>query len=230
MANPLAALWEVRRFAPSRVSAATFLVALLGLLAAAPVLQETPTGGLIETFLMTIVLIAAIPAAGGGRGTILIASILAVPAVVGKWLHTLHPDWMHHEWFLAAGIVFGAYVVAQHLVFILRAQTVDTQVLCAGVSTFLMLGLLWTFGFMLLSDLAPGSIMMELEPGAQRPLAGFGAVYLSLATLCGGVCPEIEFRSNIARMLALFEGITAMFYVTILIARLVALSSERSRS
>ena len=63
-----------------------------------------------------------------------------------------------------------------------------------------------------------------------RVLAGFGAVYLSLSTLCGGVCPEIEFRSNIARMLALFEGITAMFYVTILIARLVALSSERSRS
>ena len=221
---------SIGRSKPSRYSAAQFLIALIVLLCVSPVLEESTAGEFVEALLLSIVLLAAIPAVGGRRRTLLIGSLLAIPAVGGKWLHHFRPDDFHHEWFLAAAIVFALFVVGHHLGFVLRSAKVDQQVLCAGVSTFLMLGLLWTFGYLLLNGLSPGAIMMELEPEAQRPLNGFGAMYFSFATLSGAYCPETTVTSNLARMVALLEGMTAMFYVAILIARLVALYSEESTS
>lgn len=213
--------------APPRHTAAVLLIALVLLLCMAPVLDGFEDGNVVESLLLTLVLLAAIPAVGGRHRTVLAASLLALPAVAGKWLHHFRPHEFRHEWFLVAAIVFVAFVVAHHLGFILGSALVDLQVLCAGVSTFLMLGLLWTFGYLLLNGLSPGAIMMELEPEAHRPLSGFGAIYFSFATLSGAYCPEITVTSNLARMLALLEGITAMFYVAILIARLVALYSDQ---
>jgi hypothetical protein len=77
---------------------------------------------------------------------------------------------------------------------------VDQHVLCAGVSTFLILGLLWTFGYLLLNGLSPGAVMLELKPEARRPLNRFGAMYFGFATQCGAYCPESTVTSNMARM------------------------------
>jgi len=219
---------RTRRSEPSRYFAAQFLIALILLLCISPVLEQSARGDMLEGVLLTIVMLSAIPAAGGRPRSVLIAGLLALPAIVGKWLHHFHPEQFRHEWFLAAAIVFALFVVGHHLRFILSSAIVDSQVLCAGISTFLMLGLLWTFAYLLVVGLSPGSIMMELQPGALRPLNGFGAMYLSFATLSGSYCPEITVTSNVARMVGLLEGMTAMFYVAILIARLVSLYSEQA--
>jgi hypothetical protein len=153
-----------------------------------------------------------------------------VPAVAGKWLHHLRPEQFPSTLFLSAAMLFGIFVIAHHLGFILRTVEVDTQVLCAGVSTFLMLGLLWMFAYLLLASVDPGAFVMEPEPGTREALGGFGALYLSFDTLCGAGLGEVTPASNVARMLVLLEAMTAMFYIAILIARLVALYSERTKS
>jgi hypothetical protein len=217
-------------FSPSRWSAALFLIALIVLLCLSPVLNDLAQGSLMEALLMTLVLISAVPAVGGRRRTVLIAGLLAVPAVAGKWLHHLRPEQFPSALFLSAAIAFGMFVIAHHLGFILRTVEVDTQVLCAGVSTFLMLGLLWMFAYLLLASVDPGAFVMELEPGTSQPLSGFGALYFSFDTLAGAGLGEVKPTSNAARMLVLLEAMTAMFYIAILIARLVALYSERAAS
>lgn len=177
---------------------------------------------------MTVVLTSAVPAVGGRRRTVLTAALLAVLAVVGKWLHHLRPEQFPSALFLAAAIVFAVFIIAHHLGFILRTVEVDSQVLCAGVSTFLMLGLLWTFAYLLLASVEPGAFAEQMEPGASRPLTGFGALYFSFDTLCGAGLGEVTPTSDMARMLTLLEAMTAMFYIAILIARLVALYSVPS--
>jgi hypothetical protein len=221
---------EERRQSASTWSAATFLILLIGLLAASPLFDDFAYGELVEAVLLTAVLVSAIPAVGGRRRTTLVALLLSIPAIAGKWLHHFRPEAFRHEWFLIAAVVFSIFVLVHHLGFILRSAVVDAQVLCAGVSTFLMLGLLWSFAYLLLSAFQPGAISMELTPGDREPLSGFGALYLSYATLSGAYCPDVTVGSNAARMLAVTEGMTAMFYVAILIARLVALYSERPAS
>ena len=44
---------------------------------------------------------------------------------------------------LVATVAFFAFIVGQLLIFILHAPRVDTNVLCAGLAGYLMLGLLW---------------------------------------------------------------------------------------
>jgi hypothetical protein len=213
---------------PSRYSAAQFLVALVLLICASPVLEDFAAGKLVEALLLTLVLVSAVPAVGGGRRTVTVASLLALPAVAGKWLHHLRPDLLGNAPILVAAIVFAIFVVVHHFLFILRATEVDTQVLCAGISAFLMLGLLWAFGYLLVDNVAPESFGIQMGPKSGHRLTGFGAVYFSFGTLSGMSFGEITPLSNVTRMLALLEAMTSLFYLAILISRLVALHMEHA--
>jgi hypothetical protein len=215
---------------PSRYSAVQFLVALVLLIAVSPALEDTARGSVLEGILLTLVLVSAVPAIGGGRRTMVLAGLLALPAILGKWLHHLLPHIVPESLFLIAGVAFAAFIVAHHLWFILRAPEVDTQVLCAGVSTFLMLGLLWAFSFLLLDNVFPGSLHVDADVGPDNELTSFAALYFSLGMLSGLTFGEILPTTNAARMLALLESMVSLFYMAILISRLVALHTERATS
>ncbi|MBX3440565.1 MAG: two pore domain potassium channel family protein [Planctomycetaceae bacterium] len=212
----------------SRFYAAQFLIALVILLCAAPFLERFAWGQVVETILITTVLIAAIPAVGGDRRTFVISTLLALPAIVGRWLHHIAPNDLTSTAFLGGAIVFAAFVVVHHLRFILSADEVDTQVLCAGVSTFLMLGLLWTFAYLLIENIAPQSYLIQMGQSGPSRLNGFHALYFSFGNLSGLTFGEITPASDVVRMLALLESMVAMFYMAILISRLVALHTERA--
>lgn len=215
---------------PSRYSAVQFLVALVLLISVSPVLEVSPRGELLEGILLTVVLISAVPAIGGNRRTTIWAGVLAAPAVIAKWMHHLRPDLVSESMFLGAELVFGTFIIAHHLRFILLASEVDTQVLCAGVSTFLMIGLLWAFGYLLLDNLSPGSLHTHPDVSANDELSGFAALYFSFGMLSGLTFGEILPTTNAARMLALLESMISLFYMAILISRLVALHTERAAS
>jgi hypothetical protein len=215
---------------PSRYSAVQFLVALVLLISVSPALEDSPRGALLEAILLTLILVSAVPAIGGGRRTTLLAGLLASTAAAGKWLHHLRPDLVPQSFFLGAAVIFAAFIVAHHLRFILQAPEVDTQVLCAGISTFLMIGLLWAFGYLLLDTMSPGSLHVDADVSADKTLSGFAALYFSFAMLSGMAFGEILPQTNGARMLAQMESLISLFYMAILISRLVALHTERATS
>ena len=212
---------------PLRPSSAVFLVALLLLLCLTPLLDGVPSGDVIEGLLLTLVLVTAVPAVGGSRRTVLIAAALACPAVLGKWLNHLRPDLISPLLYLITAGVFAAFVVVEHLRFILGSAKVDWQVLSAAMATYLMLGLLWTFAYLLLAHLDQGAFTVRMASRVPDQLDGFAALYFSLTALSGGTCAEIAPACNLARMLALLEAIVGLFYIAILISRLVALHTAR---
>jgi hypothetical protein len=57
-------------------------------------------------------------------------------------------------------------------------------------------------------------------------MAGFEAMYFSIGTLSGVCYGDITPVSGVARMLALLEGMTGLFYLAVLISRLVSLYSS----
>lgn len=213
---------------PTKYPAVIFLVALLLLISMSPILEETAFGALLESLLLTLVLISAVPAVGGTWRTTQVAALLAFPAIAGKWLHYLSPNSFPPHLFLAAAIVFAIYIMAHHLRFVLWAPEVDTQVLCAGISTFLVLGLVWAFGYLLLDAVAPNSLTVNTGAEPTGNLTGFDAVYFSFATLCGLSFGEFMPTTNTARMMALIESMMSLFYFAILISRIVALHTERA--
>jgi hypothetical protein len=210
-----------------RSSMAGFLVALLLFIFATPFLQELPGGDTIEGALLTLVLLTAVPAIGARRRTLIIAVILVIPALLGKWIHHFRPDLVPQALLIGFVMLFVAFVVAHLLRFILRARQVDAEVLCAGVAGFFMIGLLWSIAYLLVSRMQPGSF--SISAGASGAVMdGFNAIYFSFVNLSTVGFGDIVPLSRIARMLAVAEATVGMFYMAILIARLVSLySSEK---
>lgn len=207
----------------SRHTAACFLAALVLIFVTAPFFEDLRDGELIEAVLITLVLLSAVLAIGGRRRTLAWAIILVIPALVGKWLNHWRPDVMPPEIFLGAGLLFVLFVVLHLLRFILRAAKVDSEILCLGISNYLMLGWLWALAYMLMDRLIPGSFVFTVGPSSIRSLEGFRAFYFSYSTITSVSYGDIIPLSNAVRMLAMAEAMAGMLYVALLIARLVSL-------
>lgn len=223
MAQPNSSLHSFGAF---RYSAVKLLIALGLLFISTPFVQELPRGELIESVLLTLVMITAVRTVGGSRKTHFFALLLLFPALAGKWINHLRPDLIHPAFFITSAILFFGFVVANLLRFIVRAPRVDANVLCAGVAGFLLLGLLWTPTYLLVARLNPAAFTQPAFPGADTVLTGFDAFYFSFITLCTLGYGDITPASKIARMLAVSEGITGLFYMAVLISRLVSMHAS----
>ena len=209
-----------------RYSAIELLVVLLLLIITAPLVQDLPAGDLVEVALLTLVMVSAVLAIGGRRRTFIVALLLVIPAMVGKWANHFSPNVVSPFVYLIPATLFFLFAVAQLIYFILRAPRVDANVLCAGLSGYLLLGLLWTPLYLAAWRWNPAAFTM---PGGAT-LDGFSAIYFSFITLSTVGYGDIAPVSRVARMLAMTEAITGLFYVAVLISRLVSVYSSSQPS
>ena len=209
-----------------RLSAVELLIALGLLFFSLPFVEEIKGGDIIVSILLSVVLISAVLAVANRRRTFVVAVLLAIPAVVGRWINHFRPDLLPPAIFLVAGLVLVAFVVANLLRFVLRAPSVNAEVLCASISAYLMLGLMWTMAYWLVDQLTPeGAFSFNTNAGTHS-MNGFNAFYFSFVTLSTVGYGDITPVSKVVRMLAAMEAITGLLYMAILIARLVALYSS----
>ncbi len=205
---------------------AQFLIALIALIVSYPFVTELENGDAIENVLMVVLLVFAAFAVGSRSRIITV--VLIVPAIIAPWVdryrHGMVPIWI----ITATHTIFVAFVVIQLLRFILRADRVNAEVMCAGISGYLMLGILWTPTFLMVSQLNPDSFSgIHLVSG--QALGRFDALYLSFVSLTCLGCNDITPLSKAARMLLMTESLSGVLYLAVLIARLVALYSNSAR-
>ena len=212
-----------------RFSGVYFLSALILLIVSRPFIDQVEYGILIESVLMTMVLFSALLAIGGRRSTLVLGSLLVIPALAGKWANYFRPDLAPPEIFLGAAVLFTGYVVLHLFGYILRAPRVNMEVLCTAAANYLMLALLWSFGYSLVAGVNPDAFVVTYGNAAGHAMMGGNSLYFSFSTLCTVGYGDIVPVSSVARMLAVLEAIVGMFYMTMLIARLVALYSSETR-
>ncbi len=181
-----------------------------------------PGGDLVEAVLLTAVMVSAVLALGGRRRSLAVALLLLPPALGGKWLNHFCPGRVSSLVYLIATMLFFGFVVAYLVRFVLCAPRVDANVLCAGLSGYLLLGLSWMPAYVLLTRLNPGAFNVPSGAVMDR----FSAFYFSFMTLCTVGYGDLTPVSKVARMLAVLEAIAGLFYVAVLISRLVAIYSS----
>jgi hypothetical protein len=208
-----------------RFTTVQLLVALALLFFAFPFVEEVKGGNVIVSILFSLVLLSAVLAVAESKRVLIVAIILAIPAIGGRWINDLQPDLIPPSVFLGAGLILVGFVVANLLRFVLRAPSVNVEVLCASIAAYLMLGLMWTMAYWLVDQLTPGGAFSFNTNTEKQSMNGFNAFYFSFITLSTVGYGDITPASRIARWLAATEAMTGLLYVTVLIARLVSLYS-----
>src|SRR5436190_19104876 len=191
-----------------RFSTVQLLIALALFFMWAPFVEEIEGGELIVSGLFSLVLLAGIVAVADRKRVLVIAIVLAIPAIAGRWINHFRPNLIPPAVFLVAGLILIAFVVGNLLRFVLRAPSVNTEVLCASISAYLMLGLMWTIAYWLVDQLTPGGAFSFNTNAGPRSINGFNGFYLSSITLTTVGSGDIAPASEMAAWLAPKERIT----------------------
>ena len=211
-----------------RFSVRYFLGALILNILISPFVDPLRSGDLIETMLMTLILLVAVLSIAD-RWRALVGIVLAAPAVIGQWLNYWWPDVVViYVVTHTAGLLYIGFVVVELLRFIVSASRVNAEILCAAVAGFLLSGLFWSLAYSLLDRLDPNSFVFTVSSKGSHSMSGFVSLYFSFITLSTVGYGDIVPASGAARMLSMVEAMFGMFYMATLVARLVSLYSSKT--
>lgn len=189
---------------------------LLFTMVAAPVSASMGlSGNLIELFLATNLLAAVIPMGGGSE-----RRLLLIIVIVSLVLH-FATGWLFQAPLAAASrmiwTVIALIAAGGALRFAIRARSVDREHVYAALSAYLLAGVFFGRSYWILEQIWPGSFTFAGD------FSRAGAMYFSFVTLATLGYGDIVPRSDIARGLAVVEGVGGQLFLAVLIARLVSL-------
>ena len=202
------------------------LVAILGLIIGKPLLDGIFHYRFIPDTLLTIIFIAAIFAISRKRKHIFISLGLVVPMFGGIWYYY----WFESINFLMVGDIFGilfvGFTISCLTRFIFNEKEVTKEVIYAAIIVYLLMAIMWAFGYFILDYLYSGSFS---HPAGQHP-DYYRFLYFSFVTITtlgyGDVLPLTQKASS----LAILEAISGQMYLVVVVAWLVGMHvSRRSR-
>jgi voltage-gated potassium channel Kch len=134
--------------------------------------------------------------------------------------------WFDHPPIAAVILGFWTLIAlcaaATALRFAMRAQKVDSEHLYAALSAYLLVGVFFGLFYWVIEQTAPGAF--NVSDGLSRT----SAIYFSFVTLATLGYGDIVPRTEVARGLAVLEGVGGQLFLAVLVARLISLYSTRS--
>jgi hypothetical protein len=196
---------------------------LLLTMVAAPVFDalEFP-GSLIELLLAANLLAAVLPVRAGKGRSVLLALMILV------WLARSVIAWLEHPALSAMTLgiwtVIGLWAAAGALRFAMRAASVDAEHLYAALSAYLLAGIFFGLFYWVLEQSWPGTFAFAGK------LTRMSALYFSFVTLATLGYGDIVPRTDVARGLAIVEGVGGQLFLAVMVARLVSLYGRRQET
>lgn len=192
-----------------------FYVLLLTMVAVPLITTFGLTGALIELLLAASLLAAVMPfGAVRSRRRLLIATVLV-------WVARPMTAWFDHPALSAMTLglwtLIALFAAAGALRFAMAATRVDAEHLYAALSAYLLAGIFFGLFYWGLEQIDPGTF-----PGAGT-FSRMSALYFSFVTLATVGYGDIVPRTDVARGLAIVEGIGGQLFLAVMVARLVSL-------
>ncbi len=221
--------------AAGRYRHAYLLAGLLLLMLLHPFLVERVLGLAMMDIVFLITTLTAIFACATRKLGIVLGVLLGGGMQLFRGLALLDPSIQYLVASHILGMLFFSYVSALLLKKIFTsADLVTADSLCGAVSVYLLLGVIWAMAFTLLEVAQPGSFSfgaplpgsVAVEAAAQlRRFIGFS--FVTLTTLgYGNIVPA----TPRADALATTEAVVGQLYLTVLVARLVAVHVMSSQA
>ena len=186
---------------------------------AAPVFTALSfSGTLIESLLAACLLAAILPVGVVRKRPYLLVAIVVV------WLARLVTAWLDHrvlsEMALGLWTLIGLFAAVAALRFAIGATRVDDEHLYAALSAYLLAGIYLGLSYWILEQMKPGTFSF---PGHFSQASAIYFSFVTLATLGYG---DIVPRADVARGIAIVEGVGGQLFLAVLVARLVSLYSK----
>jgi hypothetical protein len=186
---------------------------------AVPAIAAFGLAGTIMEFFLAASLLAAIIPLGSTRNH---RALFTLAAVV--WFARPLTTWFDHPVLSAVSLglwtLMGLFAAAAALRFAMRANRVDAEHIYAALSAYLLAGIFFGLLYFVLEQVGPGTFSSS---GEFSRMSAFYFSFVTLATLgFGDVVP----RTDVARGLAILEGVGGQLFLAVLVARLVSLYSR----
>jgi hypothetical protein len=197
------------------------LVSLLSLLLVSPLAAEGRTGESIFVLALYGAVAAATIELSQEKSLRLPALTLAVCSFSATLAGIYHPVrvFLIATWMLMA--LFFGYVSVILFVHLGRPGRITRGRLYVSASLYLLLGVFYFAVFELVDSIHPGSFV-EIGLSAGTEMTRASHLYFSFVTLTTLGYGDIVPATPLARMLAVLEAATGVFYIAITVARLVA--------
>lgn len=173
------------------------------------------TGSLIEIFLAANLLAAVMPVSAARPRHFLIVVTLAM------WFARPLSAWFDHPVLSATTLgvwtAIALFAAASALRFAIRADSVDAEHLYAALSAYLLAGIFFGLFYWVLEQIAPRTF------AAAGDFSRVSAIYFSFVTLATLGYGDIVPRTDVARGLAIVEGVGGQLFLAVMVARLVSL-------
>jgi Ion channel len=189
---------------------------LLLTMVAAPLFASMGFGtDLIELFLAINLLAAVIPIGGHNERRLLL--IIVIVALILRFA----TGWLNQATLAAASrmiwTVVALIAAGGALSFAFRAPSIDREHVYAALSAYLLAGVFFGNFYWVLEEIRPGSFTVSGDFSASS------AIYFSFVTLATLGYGDIVPRTDVARGLAIVEGVGGQLFLAVLIARLVSI-------
>ncbi len=200
------------------------MVSLFVLLLVNPAFEGMPLGRILLNALFTLVLISAALAVSRRRALFVTVSCLGLPWVVISWVNGFVAVKALSVLGAACLIAFTLFVITLLIVDLLTASNVTASTLCRAVSAYVLIGVTWAAVYALIVLLDPDAFSFaakEFGGGLEDNWNKY--IYFSFTTLTTLGFGDIAPVSPYARSFVMIEAVIGPMYLTILIARLVAM-------
>lgn len=180
-----------------------------------PVVSTLKASGVLMELLLAASLLAAIlPVGTVRRRPFLLVGMVLI------WLARPVTDWLDHHLLSMATLgvwtLIGLVAAAAALHFALHASQVGSEQVYAALSAYLLAGTYFGLLYWVLEQIRPETFNVT------GPFSQTSAIYFSFVTLATLGYGDIVPRADIARGLAVVEGVGGQLFLAVLVARLVS--------
>jgi hypothetical protein len=178
---------------------------------------------LVDIF-MTIVFIVAMYSIVGSKKHLVISALLGLPMVTSIWLGYFSKSATILVIGELFGVMFIGFAVFELIRFILASEEVTREVLFAAIIIYLLMALMWSFAYIVLETIVPGSFNI---PGPRVEEKQFVFLYYSFVTITTLGYGDITPATHQAGALTILEAIVGQIYLVVLVSFLVGMFVSR---
>jgi len=127
---------------------------------------------------------------------------------------------------LVLNVLFFVFIFVMLFRHILHSKVVEAEILYGAVSCYFLIGYVWAFLNQILYVIEPASFSFA----ASKMVTGYDFLYYSFVSLTTLGYGDITPTTDYGKSLAMVEAVVGVFYMALVVARLVSLYGAESKS